>query len=202
MSTGLLCGYGIHGSCEEGGVLYCVEFVNNSDQNASIEYLTEGVETLPEGFSARILNLETMRYEETGSAGSLSIAAQSSGKRVVAVGNEEYFDAVLKQFTPWSLQFVKAYPNPFRGCIRLHYTLPEGVKEVRFALYDMRGRGLWKGVENRCTGKGPHLLMYDGRTGGSLGGYLSSGMYIMRMSAVNNEGRVIYGGERKITCIK
>jgi hypothetical protein len=145
-----------------------------------------------------------MRYEESGADGvyRLSVGIQDRAKRVVVVGSGDYFDAVLQDLAQWSLQFVKAYPNPFRGLLRIYYTLPEGIKEVRFTVYDMRGRALWRGVENKRTTRGVHIFTYDGRTRGSAGGYLSSGMYIIRMSAKNSAGRVIYAGEKRITCIR
>jgi hypothetical protein len=187
-----------------GGLAYTVEFVNNSGTSKTVSYRMAGGEAIPEGYSIKLLNPDLMRYEESVADQdfSLTIGAQGRALRVVVVGSGDYFDSVLQQLAPWNLQFVKAYPNPFRGYIRLHYTLPGGIKEVRFTLFDLRGRALWRVVENNHTTKGAHVSLYDGRTGSTSGGYLSSGMYIIRMSAVNREGKVICAGEKIITCIR
>jgi hypothetical protein len=201
---GVLCGYGIHGSCEGGGVSYRVEFVNGSAQCRELSFRIGGLEELPRGYQVRVLNEDKMAYEEQGAqeAHGLAVGAAGKAQRVVVAGSGDYFDRVLTELARWNLQFVKAYPNPFRGLLRLYYTLPAGIREVRFTVYDMRGKALWLGTENQRTTKGAHVLLYDGSTGNSRGGYLSSGMYLIRMSAFDTEGRVAYGGQRKVFCIR
>jgi hypothetical protein len=198
----LLCGYSVNTDIREGGTVYFIDFVNSGDQGVMIGYKPEVPEELPEGFAVRILNPVTMQYEDAVTESAVSVAAGTSQRRVVVVGDETYFEIAQSRLTPWNLQFVKAYPNPFRGYIKLFYTIPAGMKEIRFTIYDMHGRTVWNDIHRETLTRGIHVFTYDGSTGASTRRTLSSGLYIVRMSAVNNAGVVVYGGEKKITCIQ
>ena len=145
-----------------------------------------------------------MHGEQADKSGvyALTAEAQTGGRSILVVGTETFIQDVQLQLMPWNLQFVRAYPNPFRGYLKLRYTLPVGIQEVRFTLYDLRGRSLWKGVENHNCHKGSHILLFDGKTGTLNKAFISSGMYIMRMNAINQDGKDLYGGEQKITCLR
>jgi hypothetical protein len=203
-ATGTLCGYEVQSSLAEGGVIYTIDFENNTGSDREIGYYLGNIASLPEGLQAKILNPQTMTYDNNlpDQQVRVSVSAHTCVTRVVVAGSGAYFDEVLLLLAPWTLQFVKAYPNPFREAIKLQYTLPEGIREVAFSLYDLKGRCLWQSIEQKNVFKGRHMFYYNGATGKNYAGTLSSGMYIVRMSAKDKKGITLYAGEKRITCIR
>ena len=99
-----------------------------------------------------------------------------------------------------SMRILKAYPNPFNSMVKIHYRIPVGIKEVRFNLYNVQGRLLWNGRDHKNVTAGEHIFYFDSNRTGK--GKLPNGVYILRLSAKNSSGKTIYGGEKRITCIK
>ncbi len=118
---------------------------------------------------------------------------------MLVIGTEEYLDHVLGIHMPMKL--IKAYPNPFKGRISIQYRIPVGIKEVNFTLYNLYGQKLWQGIERQNVKPGEHIFSFDGSTHFKNDG-LPAGVYIIRMKAKNFEGKTIYGGKRKVTCLK
>jgi hypothetical protein len=176
--------------------------VNNSPGTAAVEYRIENSISLPEGFRARILNPQTMTYEDEEKTMEAQVPKESAAKRVVVIGKGDYFDNVLTMLAPYNFQFVKVFPNPFRNAMQLYYTLPEGIAQVSFVLYDIKGRVVWEYRETKHVTRGVHSVTYNGSAQNALQGILPSGMYIMRMTAVDKADNAVYRSEKKITCLK
>jgi hypothetical protein len=192
-----MCGWALKRSLDKnGGILFEIVLDNNTKESADIEYYLDRLAALPKGFSARVYDAKTGDYEAcvADNAATVSVSSNSSARRILAVGTEDYFTSLFAAFMPMKL--MKVYPNPFSGLLKVHYRIPFGIKEVQFSLYNVQGRLLWRGVEKKYTDAGEHVYYLNrGKT-------LSAGVYIIRLSAKNSSGKVLYGGERIITCIK
>lgn len=199
-------GYAISNNLDKGGTFFKIEFRNQSSADANIEYRLDNLSILPDGYSAQILNPNTRAYEPCNDS-LLSEVRVSSGsnntvKRLVVVGTNEYLNDVLRWISPLTFKFLKAYPNPFNGIIRLNYTLPPDIGEVQLSLYNVLGRRLWKSMLRKGISAGEHTVTFNSRTDLGANGVLPTGVYILRLSAKDKAGKIIFGGERKITCIK
>lgn len=201
-SRNVLCGYGIQKEMKNGGMTFTIEFVNNSPGAAAVEYRIENGMSLPEGFRARILNPQTMIYEDEEKSLEAEVPKESTAERVVVIGKGDYFDNVLAVLAQYNFQFVKVFPNPFRNAVHVCYTLPKGIAQVAFALYDIRGRVVWERRETKQVTPGPHSVTYNGSAQNALQGILSSGIYIMRMTVSDKADNAVFRGEKKITCLK
>jgi hypothetical protein len=202
-----LHGYAISNSAENGGMYFKVAFHNTSEAATRIEYRLDNLEALPEGYHAKVLNPSTRLYESTDDNPVTEIdllpGTGSVTERLVVVGTEGYLDDVLQWITPATFAFLKAYPNPFNGTIKLHYTLPPDISELNITLYDVLGRTIWKTIKRKGIHAGTHIFTFNGSAQLDNGnGILPAGVYILRLSAKNKSGKLIFGGEKRITCIR
>jgi hypothetical protein len=199
-------GYAISNSAEKGGMCFKVAFHNTSEAGTCIEYRLDNLDALPEGYLARVLNPSTRLYESCNdslvSELALSPGTGSVTERLVVVGTSEYLDNVLRWISPAAFAFLKAYPNPFNGAIKLHYTLPPDISELHITLYNVLGRTIWKTVRRKGVTAGEHIFTFNSRTDLNNSGILPNGVYILRLSAKNRSGEIVFGGEKRITCIK
>ena len=129
----------------------------------------------------------------------VTVASNGSVRRLIAIGSEDYFSSLFAAFMPMKL--LKIYPNPFNGLIKIHYRIPLGIKEVQFSLYNVQGKLLWRGVKGKYLEAGENIFYLNSNSLGS-NKALPAGLYIMRLSAKNASGKTLYGGEKRITCIK
>lgn len=199
-------GYAINGNTEKGGMYFTIGFRNKSDNTANIEYCFDKLDPLPEGYVARVLNPNTRAYETCDDTlvSELDIPPGSDNieKRLVVIGTSDYLNDILSWISPAAFAFLKAYPNPFSGTIRMHYTLPPDILEVQITLYNVLGRRLWRSVQRTGISSGEHVFTFNSRNALGNNGILPTGVYILRLSAKNKAGKLIFGGDKRITCIK
>jgi hypothetical protein len=88
--------------------------------------------------------------------------------------------AVEGEAPAWRLALAGAFPNPARGEIRAHFTLP-GSEPARLELYDVAGRRLVR-REVGALGPGPHIIALDPSRP------LGPGLYFLRLA---QRGRVL-----------
>jgi len=74
---------------------------------------------------------------------------------------------------------LNIYPNPFNPATTIQYQIPE-MSDVELKIYDILGREIWNLYESEKTA-GTYKLKWDGVN--SLGQKVSSGIYLLRMSA-------------------
>jgi len=194
---------GVHGwsqrGCTDnnGGVSYEISFASNLADATTIEYYLENTGSLPAGIKARIYNSDGSGYEEstTGNISTLDVNADRSAVRIVAIGPDAYFDRIGTGFMP--VKIVKTYPNPFRGTLRIQYRIPFGIKEIGLTVYSIQGKVLWHGTDRVNVNAGEHTNNI------ALGkDVISAGVYIIRLTAKDIFGKTVYGGEKRVTCIK
>jgi len=178
---------------KNGGATYGISFNNNSGNDATIEYYLDARDELPSDIQARVY--DTKGVQQGSQVSTVAVKAGNSATRLIAVGPESYFGRIFAGFLPMKL--MKAYPNPFKGLLRIHYRIPFGIREVTFVLYNVQGKVLWNGVDRSAQEAGEHIyIMGLGRD------KLPAGVYILRLSAKDARGKTVYGGEKRITCIK
>ena len=76
------------------------------------------------------------------------------------------------------------------------------MKEIRFTLFNLQGKMLWKYVNRGNLHAGEHLFHFDGKRMGANGKALPAGVYILRLTAKDLSGKAVYGGNKRVICIK
>jgi hypothetical protein len=197
-----LSGWSIKSTLYRGGVFFELIFENNSDTDKNIEYFLDNLEVLPKNFSAKILNPGTNTYESNTNQKPLTIQCSPYTRtaRTLAIGTKQFLDMMISAYLP--LKLLKTYPNPFYKRFRISYRIPVGIKEVQFILYNLQGQQLWKHTEKNISTPGYHIFSFDGKTDGLKKGTVPCGVYILQLKAKNTTGLKIYGGKKRITCIR
>ena len=199
-----LCGYAIENSLKEGGTVFEVTMMNNSEKDAVIEYYLGKLTNLPEGFQAKVFNPEKMVYEGCNEQvkSDVPLKINSVKNRLLVVGTDHYFSKVLQMITPFHLSFLNVYLNPFRGTLQLRYSIPDKIKEVQFTMYNVMGKTLWAHKIKDNLTPGTHTLIYNTNSSEKSSFRLATGIYILRLTAINNSNQLIFGGNKRIMFIK
>lgn len=194
-------GWAMQPALKQGGVSFEVAFTNTGKNKAIIEYYVDDISTLPKGYSAKILNSKTNKYENVfrDKASSIEVGANETQYAMLAIGTKAYIDNMAVGYLP--IKMLKTFPNPFRGKVTIQYRLPLGISEVQFTLYNLRGQQIFMGVQRKNLTPGRHLFHLK-ETKNSNHIPFSAGVYIMRMTAKDTKGKMLYGGKKKLTCVK
>jgi hypothetical protein len=182
-------GHAVTHAMKDGGCAYLLAFCNGSTSPTRISYHLENVGKLPGSMGSGIYNAEAGKYEDmSGGWAVLSVGAKSKEYRWLLVGSAEYL-AKAGVLAPWAkLAFAGTYPNPFNRYVHIRYSLPyDGVNGVKFAVYDMRGKRVWQREIRDIRRYGMCETVWDGRQAD--GRSIASGVYIIRMTAMDNQNR-------------
>jgi hypothetical protein len=129
----------------------------------------------------------------------VDVAAGTTQYRWLFVGSAGYL-AKAPVLNASSLRLIGTSPNPFRGLVRIRYSLPmSGIDELRFTICDLRGVVVWRQALG-CRGRtGAGELTWSARTQGSRAA--AAGIYLLRMSAFDAKGKQSGVFERKMTLL-
>lgn len=194
-----ICGWAlVHDIDQNGGVSFEIVLTNNYTETKNINYYLANLATLPDDFLARVYNPETKSYTVSTSdnISQLTLEPGSRTTRIIALGPENYFHTL---FQP--VKLLKAFPNPFNRVLILQYQLPQNIKEVRLALYNIQGKLLWHQINHNRTQTGIHQL-YFATDMINPNQDLATGVYFIHLSAIDNSGTKIFGGKKRIFLVK
>jgi hypothetical protein len=123
--------------------------------------------------------------EDAQSPLSVTVAQNSSEYRWLAIGTPEYIKGFGRTVVTHEFGLVRIAPNPFRGSLRIDYTVPAGgMDRVRFDLIDQQGRVVWS-ASTRNARPGENRMVWDPKAGRGL----AAGIYVLRMSGFDGNGR-------------
>jgi hypothetical protein len=186
---------------EFGGQLYELELRNHGADAQVVRCALSGLESatkagmqvwLWDGRSAEALSCQSGL-----DAVELGVAPNSKKQLFVAVGQSDYFQRLRSKVATQIFSLVGYGPTPFQTQLRVRYTLPlTGISRVHGALFDMRGR-LVMSQERFAAGMGEYELLLGDRGNGSFA--LASGMYLLRLWAVDELGATVGSFERTVT---
>ena len=196
--NGRIGGYAVHNRIDKGGLNYEIVFYNTSKKSETIEYFLDNLISLPEGYSTRVYNPVTAEFEKDKT--SVILKANSSERRWVVIGTENYLNGFLENNIVSSFALLGTYPNPFRGRINIQYMVPwQGVKKIKFRIFDLRGCTVWE--EDISKGIRPGINTITWNTNGKSGKRIASGIYLLRMTIYENGKKGYKVFQRKLTCL-
>jgi hypothetical protein len=181
------------------GTSVTVRLLNVGLTNRTTEYYLERTGTLPEGYTARMFDPRTLKFEDLAhdKTSSVELGPGQSSDRMIVAGTEAFFDRLVVSRLP--VKLLKAFPNPFRDGLVIRYRLPAGIKKAEFALYNLNGRIVRREIVSKAFAAGEHTI---GITRSNNAGTLSAGVYILRMTAKNEKGTTVSGGRMRVLCVK
>ncbi|MBD3418897.1 MAG: DUF2341 domain-containing protein [Chitinivibrionales bacterium] len=177
-----------HGTLDN-GLAFELGFLNGESEAQTISFSLEGTPGIPDHFGMQIYDAAREQWQQGRNAWSVEVAPGKAAGRWLVVGGPEYFARFeQKLLTRPKLALIKAFPNPFRNHLMIHYSLPDrGVDQMRFALIDVLGRTVWKKRLTRNLTAGNHILAWDGQLGD--GRTIAAGRYILSMKAYSDSGK-------------
>jgi PKD repeat protein len=181
-------GQAIAHAMAEGGYAYVLTFVNEGTAKQRITYHLDNLTAVPQSLRAAVYNAVSGTFEDfsKGDAG-VSVDAGSKEYRWLLVGDAGYLAKAKMIARPSVLSLVGTYPNPFRGMVRIRYSLPyDGVKNLKFAIYNLSGRTVWSHEIRDVSISGVSDLFWNGMA--SDGRPVAAGIYLLRMTALNAAG--------------
>lgn len=201
--NGQVSGWALHNSLDEGGLIYDLRLTNESKEKKTIEYFLANTSVLPKSYKAGVFDPEdkTYHFYTDKSVTTLSIEPEKDKSMYVVVGTDEFFSKAFQWLIP-GISLVKAFPNPFSSILKINYRLPLNIREVNFDLYDIKGRKIWHTIEQKKFKPGNHIYHFDSRYSNKRNGGISAGVYILRLTAKDQNGVVKFGGEKRLTCIR
>jgi len=186
---GSIHGHVIAHYLDQGGQKFELLYRNNTERSQQFytQLLSESVfpsdkrVVIWDGMSANMAELTK------GEAVQVNLAAGKETKRIVMVGNDEYFNYNRHLIGQKELHISPPWPNPFSNIVMVKLLLPySGISEILCSVFNAQGQLLWDEpmVENRRAGA--QVYVWDGRTFKDR--TISAGMYIMRIRAIDENG--------------
>jgi hypothetical protein len=186
------------GMCaKDGGITFILAFSSQGKTAEDITFHVEGLDVLPAGLKAVIMDPAADTMTDASAEFHLSVSgATGSSYRKLVIGNDSYIAKTKTGNRFYRLALVGAGPNPFGRMLRIRYSLPYGgISSVEFSIVDLRGRLLWS--SQGATGAGLRELVWNGSCAGKRP--VASGMYVLRMKALDAKGKTAGVFEKRIT---
>ena len=182
---------------KDGGVAYDLAFNNLSGRSERIQCTVEAINGMPNGMRLAMFDPSSGLFTDAKAAISVAIDAKGSVFRQLVMGTDSYLAKVKMQAQLLRLALVNVYPNPFKRSMRIRFSIPQsGLSKVHFGIFDACGREVWN-ASFACAGKsGLQEVAWNGNTKSKAPA--ASGMYIVRMTALNAKGAPSGVFEKKI----
>jgi hypothetical protein len=202
--SGQLLGSEIFHEIKNGGCTYLLSLRNDdkSDQTMRLELARWG--NLPSEMKTAFYN--PLNGQVTNVSGQEAVTVKVEGQTqeymLLLVGNDNYIASGLKKFFDVKLALNSVYPNPLRGAMHLQYMVPFArVGEVKFKILDLMGKTVWQTtVKEHTVLGGVRSVTWNGTT--KTGIPVTSGFYMVNMTAYDFNSRAIGSFNRKITVLR
>jgi hypothetical protein len=182
---------------ENQGVAYELVFVNGTEQSSAIEYVLESMgASLPSGMQAMVYD-PSARTWEGDSLHATQVGGGNRAYRWLVVGDAKYRSWFETRLPVLRLAMLGLYPNPVRRQMTISYMIPyAGARDVRFTIYDMLGRMVWR-YDAPSEHPGIHRVVWDPHAGRN-----GAGAYIVRMTAVDGQTGAARAFKQRITVMR
>lgn len=173
-----------------------IKVVNSGDETKIIDLSTEVINSSSGDFE--IFFISNSQLYENGSA-EISIPAGQSKEIAVVSGARSDLNSNKLIINNYNFAILNSFPNPFKAMINLRYRLPKDIKELKIDMFNSLGRKVYTYNEHDKTSAGNY--MHTVNTNDIIGSKISSGAYIVKLTAVKNDGKKL-SLEKKAICIK
>jgi hypothetical protein len=189
-------GHALTGVVNGDGWAFRIAFVNESEAGQKFVYTLEPTGAVPDPFEVKIFNETTGLYDDAP----VSVAPGETRYRWLFAGTDRYLARAPMLNAP-PLRLTGTYPNPFWGMVRIRYSVPSsGIESLKFTICDFRGRIVWRQTVG-CKGRvGAQELAWNAEVLNGHGAV--TGIYLLKMSALDGKGNPSGVFERKMTLLR
>jgi PKD repeat protein len=190
--------YCVHGDTKEQGYRYRLKFTNTSDTARQVRVALRTAGAIPEDARIALVRsgtqgrtIEPVAAEDETQ--SFTIPAHGACTRVLLVGS----DAYISRIASFKAALVRCTPSPFSRMVRVHYSVPAGVRDVAVQIYDYMGRRVWaRRIHEPAAGV--HALTWRPDAAGAM---TAAGVYVVEMTVHDDNAAVIGQFRKKINYI-
>jgi PKD repeat protein len=177
------------------GIAKEVVFENMADTQVTFFYALEKVGNAPDGYTASLYSPTTTKWQATGS---ITVGAQSCEYRWFVTGTADFITVFQNKAAAFKFRLYPIYPNPARAFAAIRYSIPLSAREkLNFTIYDAMGRLVWRKLITEPLDAGEHKLIWNGTN--LAGQKITSGMYIVVFSVLDQKGSVKYKFDSRLT---
>jgi hypothetical protein len=188
-ARGTMVGNLITHDLDKGGYSFKICFRNDQDATDVVAFAADRVTGLDKEMQVAFVNPSTGAVQDAGERQTVTVDAHDSQYRWLAVGTSAYVAAFSRKIMGNPFGFAVVAPNPFRASLRIEYTVPQsGVDKVRFAVINQLGRVVSTMKLDKIN-SGTNQIIWNPKAGHGRG--LAAGVYIIRLSALDNAGKTV-----------
>ncbi|MBN1129283.1 MAG: immunoglobulin domain-containing protein, partial [Chitinispirillaceae bacterium] len=167
-----------------GGYSYELVFENGLSERASISYTVERLSG--KDVEIAVIDPATGSIAAGESALTVDVAGNSREYRLLAIGSPGYIDGYGWKVERGAFNLCRISPNPFRGALRIEYSVPYGgIESIRCDLIDQRGRVVWSARSAGKVHPGRNSIVWtpDRKV------TLAAGAYFVRLAGYDGKGK-------------
>jgi hypothetical protein len=184
----------------DGGVCFDLALTNSSGSAEEIELSAAGYGNVP-GNGVRISFFDPATGLMSEAEKGLRVVVENGAceYRKLLVGSDVYLAEAIAGRTFYRLALIGAYPNPFRRNLRIQYSIPDkNLRQLDFSIVDLSGREIWRQVlTSDALTSGLGIVAWNGK--GKDKCPAASGLYMVRMTAIDMKGKNSGVFEKRIT---
>ncbi len=170
-----LAGHALY-NLKNGGAAYEIALCNGGDTPARLSGALGERHGLARSMRSALFDAEKGEWIDETDTVRATVPAGGRHTVFVVTGGDKFFRNFEGNFQFQTMKLRDVYPNPFAGRFTVAFTVPfRGVRNLDLALYDTRGRRIWR--KNLKSGLTPGLNAV------AIADRFHSGAYILRVSA-------------------
>lgn len=185
---------GTHGN----GIAKEILLRNSTDTAVQLKYHTAADGSFPENY--RFLTFDPSDGS-TDSAGTIRLAPHTTSSRYLVTGDTDFIDhfAMYAQPSRYALQSVYAHPG--KNMVTIRYTVPLGsLEQLEVTVFNVLGKKVWTRALGSLLPAGEQALVWNGVNNHET--TAGAGLYIVRLTIRNTQGRVIRRFHRPVTFVR
>lgn len=174
-----------------------IAFENNEPYPVDFAFRLINEGEFPSNLGSSILNTQKGEWEKSGT---VTVAANSIEYRWVVIADNNFMDKFKNTALSWKYALSSVYASTIRNAAVIKFTVPTGSKErVRFTIFDAMGRIIWEKTITHPLSSGVHTLIWNGEN--KTRGRVSTGMYFLKFSVLDPNGKIIKTFNSRLTYV-
>jgi hypothetical protein len=191
-------GYYLTPELSKSGRTFKLRFINGDRQKATFKFSAAASAGVPERM--QLMFIDAVTGEVLGGSGSersITVAGSSHSDVYAVMGSRDYLNKTAVGPSGAKFAMGGLAVNQAARSVRIKYYVPlAGTDRVEVSVYNLKGRTVWKNTEKVRQSSWNTM---EWRAGESRGGATSAGLYIIRVRAINVNGKTTAVENRRIT---
>jgi len=193
-----LMGHYLSSALSKGGQTFRLRFYNDNSKTSTFRFNALFGENIPSGTSVMFVSAATGKEIVANDKGEyqLKVSGASYEDVHMITGSSRYQARVVSGPAGTKFAVGRIVVNQAARSAKIRYYAPfAGVSKVEVAVYDVRGRALWKNTDDvRPSAWGA----MEWRSRDSKRGAVAAGLYIVRVRAIDGKGKTVAVENRRI----